>query len=766
MRAPPRCGCDFPRLRKELHPPTPPPLTVWNFVKDKTVEELAAEEQAKEFTTSRKALRQRFEDATLIAREDALGKVQRQRRYAASLVEAAKEEEELNVDEDTRVIAEYTAHTARLQEWYEGKHSPKSDGSFLAARRYAAALLVRADAPSNLGKFTVAVNDDNNQAVLTRRPALMSTLLRPRRMRTDNLATLDADRVVAEGAAFATLLRGGDVLKLPLPPSDAPLRKVGRKGDGVVDVEGSADGVSRLGAATLVHATPSVALLAQAAGTEEEEAAHAQLAMKGKHLLAGAGLLIPRRTGYGELAANDARVLPASGALRIAAESAPLQPVGTSKAEVLHRAQDLHTALTGAGGGAAESPMAKMRRVRTLLVEGRNALVDELDVAEEARKAANRERNEAARVARMIPAADKRTVVPGQEADEKVRLRLKEAAEKEQRTRDMLSARVLGLESLSKGKGTLVKLEGKVGAAAMPAALAAAAAQEAAEAKAEAVEEAAAAAKAEAKALAAKRKRREELGAEPPLYGTSSLQSWPLHRPGQLPAFADAAGVPQALLTQSSSALGRSDVPMVYRHYAVLDSVEAARDAADAAEAAAAKAFLNRSAAVRKAELVAVRAAAKEAKAREARRVENAARKGLPPPPPLKASQPPVGRGATAAARARAAAVAALETSASRMTTIAQLMTSGGTGPMVPATTDSAIPILTRGAQEAEEMLHRVKPLKEWQTRREEEETDTRSSRNRPLDLYHGVRDPWSHVSGTMTTADGWRAALNTVQVI
>ncbi len=562
-----------------------------------------------------------------------------------------------------------------MMKWYVGENrAAPSDGSTVAARRAAVAAALRADAPALLPGFTALLpvpgGAPGEVAVLTRKPASRSALLRASRFRTDTRPTIDAERIMSQGTAFESLVSGESILALPLPPAGAPL--LAPPGDRASDAgEGSLTGAH--------FAVAQRAGLREGAG---DRAATEDVRARTLRSLAGRGLTVPLRQGYGELAANDAALLPYASFKRIASESAAINPVGTTKAAIARAAQARYADIVAAsgvagaaasgGGGAQAQALAReldranVQRVRRTLHEGVNTLSEDMEAAAGALAAHNADVLEEVDYSARIPEGELVTDV---------------------------------------GSGSAPRKGGRVLKGA-----------EKAEAEAVAAERKRLAEEARAALAARTRDRMLGLNKAPiPRTGVGALQTWPLHTPGPLPG--DTAGVGGGMPGSGAAAQGTAG--MVYRHYSVLDAVEASKRLAAEERVAAADALGKaKGLSTEAAEALRARAAG-GAKA-------NAA--------------------VQAASRSRAAAIAAQERAREVMSSQAHLVWAAGSS-RAPAPKDRALPLLSGGALETEDYLVRVRAEREYESEASKryfaEEADTRGSRDRVLDVHQGARDPW-----------------------
>ncbi len=198
-------------------------------------------------------------------------------------------------------------------------------------------------------------------------------------------------------------------------------------------------------------------------------------------------------------------------------------------------------------------------------------------------------------------------------------------------------------------------------------------------------------------------------GKDAPAYGTALLATWPLHRPGPLPSFAGGGGGGAGAVEPTAG--------MVFRQYAVLDSVQASKRHA---------------------------LAEKEALVRDMQKKlqSSAGSMNMTDMDVRSALESSRGVGQSAAARARVAALAAHGAARAAATTLGQLMFASGNVRRSAALGDEGMPILTAAAAESEDYLVRVQP-----TNRNvvafKERVDSVVTRDRPLDVYVGVDDPF-----------------------
>jgi hypothetical protein len=382
----------------------------------------------------------------------------------------------------------------------------------LLGRRRLVATGLRADAAPNLRGYTAILplphsEIPDEKAVMTRKPAVLSGLLRGSRIRVDNRQVINADMVVAEGTAFDSIITGENLLALPLPPSGKPARP---------PLE-DRDDLSEEAAASLAGATPSVVARENAEETPAEKEVTAGIHLRTMRMLAGKGLTVPLRQGFGQLAANDVAVLPSASSKRIAAESAGFQPAGTTKTRIAAQARvkfaELTSALAGTGTATAVDT-ANVQRVRNTLARGVVDLGIDMQLANAARLEYNAELQGDVDYASKIPLGDERTSL---DPNAKVK------------------------------RSTLQQLE-----------------------RAKEERQAKAAERRKAEEDAAKHKMARAVGLEKgggaPTYGASAVQAWPLHAPGPLHASTEHTGLLQG---QPSG--------MLFRHFSVLDGVAASK---------------------------------------------------------------------------------------------------------------------------------------------------------------------------------------------
>jgi hypothetical protein len=637
--------------------------------------------------TARKAVRTDFAAATQAARESSLGQLARKEQYLLANQKAKVDAAVTAMDEDERALKEYADQAELLKRFYlGGVPDPKSDGTHLARRQRLVADMIAADAPKYLAANSAALNVPavagggdggggrvdlgdvaaaaaataaKEPAILMRKPAYLSSILRPKRFRVDTRSTIDAERVMAEGEAFNAMVANEDVLTLAMPPDREPVRRPAH------DDEGVSVGV----AATLEDATPSQFALEVAKGSHAEEAEAAALHTRGLRLLAGRNLMVPKRPGYGQIAANEANVLPAASFKVIAARSAELQPAGTTKSMIMHRAIAEFEGKIAASSSLSTvvEEKAKIERVRASLAASRLELSDEIMLANEGRAHSDMALLDQVDYMAKIPkdpSAKKRPkVIKVDGRSDKEKRIERETREDDARLAVTARAELARLEALRESKPKK----------------------------------------------------------EAPTYGTSMLATWPLHRAGPLPAAAPAG---------DASAAGGS-ATMVYRQYAVLDSVAASKKhAAEEKEAMIASVQKRLASTSAGADLTSmdVRVA-------------------------LESSR---GVGQSAAAKARAAALSAHARAKAAASTLGQLMFASGDTRRTAAFGDEGVPFLTAAAAESEDFLARVRPANKNQVAFVDAEDDTRASRDRRLDVYTGTDDPWRHakISWTKPTSE------------
>jgi hypothetical protein len=215
-----------------------------------------------------------------------------------------------------------------------------------------------------------------------------------------------------------------------------------------------------------------------------------------------------------------------------------------------------------------------------------------------------------------------------------------------------------------------------------------------------------------ARQAAAQAQRDRELGissSEVPKYGASALQMWPLHRPGPLPSHAGEVGIAHSVKGAAGGAAGAGRNALVYRHYAVLDSVQDSKVQA----------------ANKRLELLEATAKARGEKVTDEDRAATLHQASL--------------LSITPAQKARNAALKASKNARTACSSIAHLMEAR-------KARDKAVPVLTRQALETEEYLERVEVDREYDVAQDMSlEKDLRSSRDRLLDRYVGTEDAWKY---------------------
>jgi hypothetical protein len=636
-----------------------------NFVEDDptllTDPDVLAKRAAAE---KKKALRTTFEDKTRGAREFARGQIARKEEYLKQTTTAKAVAKEEALDDDERALKEYADRDALLKQYYLGGiPEPRTDGSLLAHRQRAVADMVASDAPKFLTMFAADVDvpvpertcedlsappvpPTTEPAIQMRKPALLSSILRPKRFRVDNRHTIDASRVMAEGDAFKAMVKNDDVLALPLPPNREPVRRP----------MPDSDGLSHAAAGTLENVTPSEFALEMARGSNDEEREASLLHTRGLRLLAGRDLMVAKRQGYGQIAANEADVLPAASFKLIAAKSAELQPAGTTKTMIMNRAIEEYERNISASSALStvDEEKAKIERVRGTLARARSDIVDELAAANEGRARADME------LLDQIDYMSKLQPDPRAKTRPKV-VKVDGRSEKEKRL-EAAQRRDDQIEA-EHARAELARLE----------------------------------------ALRSSKAKK-----EPPAYGTSMLSMWPLHTAGPLAAFSAAGGAELASEQKSG---------MVYRQYAVLDSVAASK----------------RHAIAEKEELIRKMQKKLESSSASLTMTDLDVRSAL---------ESSRGVGQSAAARARAAALSAHTRARASATTLGQLLSAGGDTRKTASFGDEGMPILSAAAAESEDFLTRVKPAnlnEEAFYVRDETKGDLRNLRDRQLDIFHGA---------------------------
>lgn len=341
----------------------------------------ARERETKEMAKTKKELRTTWEEETKSVRHKLMGTLRQRAAFQELKPKKPMSEEAATLASVGIDIHAYDHRKAEMMLYYLGhRKEPKSEGNTLQSRRLAAATMVQADTPSYLTSFTTT----EKNAVQTRRPALHSTILRPSRFRTDTRKNVDASAVVREGKALEVVMGGGNPLAISLTPGAGAAT-------GAVDDEGSDSGDSEVAVPSVRGALDSDSdLMGHAANAVEAE--ERRLVEHGKFLLAAAGQATDRQPGYGLLAANDAGVLPAHSAKRIAALASQLLPAGVSKREIARAAEGAFVLKEIAMDG--ESDLGKVKRIHTLLHRNKNLYKKDV---EETYNAAEKFRNDVTR---------------------------------------------------------------------------------------------------------------------------------------------------------------------------------------------------------------------------------------------------------------------------------------------------------------------------------------------------------------------------------
>jgi len=538
------------------------------------------------------------------------------------------------------------------------------------------------------GEDSKVAEKQQQQMILTRRPTLTSTLLRPSRFRVDNRGGIDADKVMAQGKTFDSLIRGKDLFSQRLPPEDD------LHADRAVAAE--AERLSHAAEGTLENAAMSVVAREKRPELEDEAAITAEIRERGMMSLSARGLMVPVRQGFGELAANDTALLPYASFKSLATQAAAYTASGTSKAEIAKGARVAYREMMadkerkgwepGLGGRRRAGKLhpakaayleslrsADLQRVRSTVAQGLEDIAEEFEEAQTLRK----ERN-----ADILAEVDFTDNIP------MGRLRSDVAKGTSPRLGEIAHEDIEADEALKTKRET--------------------AAREAAE---------------EAQRV----KRAREAGrekAQVPRVGVGTLATWPLHASGHL-------STDTAVVGGKKLGGGGADA-MVYKHYSVLDVIGDSKEAA--------RIERERLAEKVRREAEEARRAAAGKKGRRGARGNNKPAAAFPTSPVI-----PLARsGLQAASKSRAAAIEAQQASKESMTSIGKLMMSRGHA-RAPAAKDDALPLITGGALETEDFVKRVRPLREFEVRAAStmEELEYGGVRDRIFDIHHGVKNPW-----------------------
>ena len=649
----------------------------FNFVSDEAPAEAAAVLEKRAAAEARKTLRVDFEAATRRQREQGMGEKRLNAlRFEKQKVAEVKAEEAAMNEDDLDELQRKREHDYMMK-WYVGENkAPPSDGSVFAARRTAAAAALRADTPKFLPGFTALLpvpgSATGEQAVLTRKPAALSVLLRPSRFRTDVRPTVDGERIMAEGLAFESLVTGESILTLPLPPTN----------DALIPAEPDSEKRSTGAAGSLTGAAYQVVDREMAPEGAADRARTEDIRARVQRSLAGRGLTVPLRQGYGQLAANATPLLPYASFKRIAAESAGINPAGTSKTTIAAAAHAAYDAIVAESGRAREEgasaraakasasaaalhnalDRSNVQRVRRTLDSGLAALAEDMEAAQSTLLAHNAHVLDEIDYTEHIPAGNVRTEVGEGRAPLAGQLFGRERAE----------AEALAATRKAQSQAAREELELK--------------------------------------------QRNRTLGlskAQIPRTGAGALQTWPLHAPG--PLALDTAPVGGAIPGMGAG----GTAGMVFRHYSVLDAVATSKRLEAGERAAAAEA------------LAAKRGLSKEQT--EALRAAAGSGSGARPSSVV-----------AAASRSRMQAIAALEKARETMSTQAHMMYAQGST-RAPAQKDRSVPLLSGAALETEDYLARVRTEREWEKKAAPEEEDTRGARDRIFDKHRSTADPWSN---------------------
>ena len=283
----------------------------------------------------------------------------------------------------------------RLIRYYRGgdKVAPSSGKDVMERRKGVAAMLV-ADQAEFLGENTQSYRD---RGVHTRRPAGVSAILRPARIRVDTRKLVDADAVLNEGRTFETLMTGASPAEsyaalLHASGHDRHETPAGGGGGGSVDdgrsagVEAASSvlAVSHRGQPTAAYNSGSLLGVRPDGSVTSSYRAQQVAAMGGPTR----GNSEARRNEFGVAAQfSEPHLLPANTTLRAAAERAHAEKEGVASelaasGAALRAAQEaaaLRAAqkATADGTAAAATAAAARSEKRLLLQDAKKALETE-----------------------------------------------------------------------------------------------------------------------------------------------------------------------------------------------------------------------------------------------------------------------------------------------------------------------------------------------------------------------------------------------------
>lgn len=327
-----------------------------------------------------------------------------------------KHPSELTPEEESKLKA--AAEHARLMAIYRGAPKvAKSKGHDVASRRVNVANMIASDIPENISDYTRTYGE----AIITRKPAGSSSILRHGRLRVDTRNTIDAGKILHEGRAFETLMTS-DGATAAAAQLAAQRREGGGGDDGdeAANSGGAAGGIVGIGRGGLANA--SIAGVSQGVlptidggvGATRRHGAmtlHSrpdtgmdpQLTARLKQELIESGVTIgnssSERSGFGTVAVNEPGLLPATSAKRAMALKAQQKWVAgggggggafaSAATEVAADGSSSHFL----SGGAASNPKQKALGTRKLLLDARSKMAGE---AVQATIMANAEAEEAA----------------------------------------------------------------------------------------------------------------------------------------------------------------------------------------------------------------------------------------------------------------------------------------------------------------------------------------------------------------------------------
>lgn len=281
-----------------------------------------------------------------------------------------------------------------LNLYYGAPKIPKTKGKDLAERRATVANMIANDNPETMKDYTRTYGE----MLLTRKPAIQSSVLRPSRLRVDNRNTIDADRVLYDGQAFQTLMAGDATAIL-----HAGTLLNGREQSGLDGKDyGIAESITGMsGAALPTIVNSGAASFADRPDASVDTNVRALLLAK---MGTSKGNVSAARVTYGSIAVNEPKLLPATSQKRAGREavdaSAPgaaLLKLAESSARLLSTGEvditslnqntgttsthnkDQTSAVQHMGGGYSKDQAS---RVRKLLIDARSSTETEFIQAE------------------------------------------------------------------------------------------------------------------------------------------------------------------------------------------------------------------------------------------------------------------------------------------------------------------------------------------------------------------------------------------------